>query len=335
MAKTVRQYFWLGVATLGFGIPAHAAEVRPLPQGKPEVREVRNANGGLSHCVADQVYANGMHLNLARNTSGQMNLGLVVPGAALRVGATYPLLLQTPATSPLDKDARASTATMLLIDFQADKKADADFLARVAQQQHLNVIGSVDTMAFALPYANEMLQQLEECAGQNTLSAPDRAVSAAALALPPPLLTLLKAAGIAHPEPLELPTTPGGSEAADYVWRYDTLTGGVRQRDVGADADLAGIVQAQLTALKQHCTGTWQQALSDIARYGQVAQQQRAVLACQHGVAGAAMGIVFHRAADGRVSVISHAGDLSEMEKIRSVTTQIATVLATGAAAHQ
>lgn len=333
MAKTVRHYIWFGVTTLCFSLSVHAAELRPLPQGKPEVREVRNADGGLSHCVADQVYANGMHLNLARNTGGQMNLGLVVPGAALRVGATYPLLLQTPATSPLDKDARAPTATMLLIDFQTDRKSDADFLARLAQQQHLNVIGSVDTMAFALPYANEMLQQLEECAGQTAPTAPDRAPSPSAPALPLPLLTLLKAAGIANPEPLALPATPDGSGAADYVWRYDTLTGGVRQRDVG-DADFAGIVQAQLTALKQHCAGTWQQALSDVARYGQ-AQQQRAILACQHGATGAAMGIVFHRAADGRVSVISHAGDLSAMEKIRSVTTQIATVLATGAVARQ
>lgn len=331
MAKTLGHYFWWGVTTLCFGMSAHAAELRPLPQGKPEVREVRNANGGLSHCVADQVYANGMHLNLARNTTGKMNLGLVVPGAVLRVGATYPLLLQTPATSPLDKDARAQTATILLIDFDAEKKSDADFLARLAQQQHLNVIGSIDTMAFALPYAAEMLHQLEECAGQNLSVAPDQAATAPPL--PPPLLGLLKAAGITDPEPLMLPATPTGTEAADYIWRYHTLTGGVRQRHVGADADFAGIVQAQLTTLTQHCTGTWQQSLSEIMRYGQ-AQQQRAVLACQHGVTGVAMGVVFHRAADGRLSVISHAADIADLDKIRTVTMQIATVLATGAAAH-
>lgn len=309
--------FWFAVLAGSAGAAAAVPPVTPpMPTGQPELREIRRADGGLSHCVVDQAYANGMHVNIARNPDGQMNLGIVVPGAAFGVSEVYPVRLELAGAPMRLTKARALTAEMLLIDLGRD----TEFIPQLVEVQRLAVVGRVDRMDFAVPAAAAMQTQLEQCSAQH-----DKI-------LPPALQELLQAAGLGDSVVLDLDATPDGHAFADYAWRRGAVTGGARQRDPGRAADFPGIVKAQLAALKDHCRGLWHQAVSDVASFGP-ARQQRALLTCRRAGEGNVMSVLFHQAADGRFSIISHAGALAEKENVRAATAQLGKVLAAGAAA--
>ncbi|MGB4101943.1 MAG: hypothetical protein WBK91_08575 [Alphaproteobacteria bacterium] len=316
MAKIVCILCVLLVAASGSAVAARAApSATPLePEGAPVLREVRRADGGLNHCVVDQAYGNGMRLNLARSVDGRMNLGIVAPRAIYDPGTSYPVRLEL-GTAPMRvTKARAVDATMLLIDLEKD----AEFAPQLLQARALAVVGRTDRMEFSVPQAAAMLAQLEQCA------------AARDLVLPPSLRELLHAAGLGGSVAVDPGATPDGHTFADYVWRFGALTGGARQRELSRAVDFAGIVKAQLAVLKERCRGVWREDATELVSFG-AARQQRAVLTCAREQDGAAMGILFHQAADGKLSIISHAGVLTDKENIRAVTVRLAEVLAKGA----
>lgn len=316
MAKSV--LFWRAALVAALWCGGVAAGTAPsVPEGKPDVREVRRADSALSHCVVDQAYGNGRHLNIARNVDGQLNIGIVVPGAAYDPSATYPVRLELGAAPMRISKARAQSAEMLLIDLGKD----AEFAAQLPQAQMLAVVGRSDRMEFPLPHAAAMLEQLEQCAGQR------------ASVLPEALRELLRAAGLGDSVAYDPGATPDGRTFADYGWRRGAVTGGSRQRDLSRAVDFAGIVKAHLAALKDHCRGTWQETVGALTGFG-AARQQRALLTCTQEREGAALGVLFHQAADGRFSIISHAGAREETENVRAATAALAKVLAAGAEAE-
>ena len=294
----------------------HEAGATPQALGAPSLREIRAADGAISHCVMDQAYDNRMHVTIARRRDGHMNIGITVPEAGYMAGAHYPVRLEPADGEGHDLVAATVTDDMLLIDLGPD---DA-FVAQIAAHQIFTAIGPMDRMDFPLPEAAAMVERLDECAAQ------------AGRALPPAIVELLQSAGLGDAVPIDLDALPDGAAFADFAWRRGDISGGVRQRESRTEDDFGVVVRKQLRALQKQCRGTWRQVLQKTGQFG-AARQQRGLLTCG-GADGTVMAILFHRAGDGRFSIIAHAGDAGQRPVIAAATATIAKILAAGAEAR-
>lgn len=299
---------------------AQEARAGQTPWGEAELREVRSADGSISHCVIDQTYNNKMHVTFALRRDGKMNIGLIVPGAGYRRGGRYPIRLELPSDKfTLSLAAKAGMDDMLFIDLG---KSGDEFRDHLTASNSITFVGAMDRMEFSLPQAQAMVQRLEDCVAQQDKT------------LPPAVLDLLRQSGLGDSEPVDAADIAGGSLFADFAWRRGEIVGGIRQSDSAATMDFEKMVRKQLSTLKKNCKGKWRQQMRKTERWGE-ARQQRGLLTCARDKNSAVMAILFHRARDGRISIIAHAGDAQQKPVVMAATANIAKVLASGARSHE
>lgn len=146
--------------TLAISLLAAPAAAAPVPAGKWEMREIRDSNGAISHCVADHAYDNAMHINFALDHSGRMNIGIIVPNAEFGAGEKYSLRLLLPDGTSRISSAEARMDQMLLVE----DGIDAEFRSRLKTSAYMIVLGVRDKIIFPLPDSGNMLRELAACA---------------------------------------------------------------------------------------------------------------------------------------------------------------------------
>lgn len=98
-------------------------------------------------------------------------------------------------------------------------------------------------------------------------AAPARVPAPAAVgktgSLPPALKKLLEAAKLTPVTPLSLEGTPADQRPADVIWQKGKILGGVKERRVPEDKDLAELIGLHMEGLEKKCAGAFS---SDIER---------------------------------------------------------------------
>lgn len=273
-----------------------------------QMREVRRPQGSLDYCIADQTLADGRHLNIALDPEGRMNLGLVLPDQAFTPQETLPLKLGFDKKTVFAVQARALTATMLLIDSDAPER----WRAALGKARLLTVSGLGKPLRFPLDGFAARLKELDDCAAQQ-----DRA-------LPPQILAVLQRAGLA--DGLTLIAPPPGLSFVDVAWQRGTLNGGTQAFEPKPDFRTAA--RGLRAVLKTYCQGLWTEEMEMILVRGK-AQLQRGVMSCNAVGSEEVMAVVFFAPGDGTARYYTHAGSGDDRAAIIAANNALAKALLT------
>lgn len=273
-----------------------------------QMREVRRPQGSLDYCIADRTLPDGRHLNIALDPEGRMNLGLVLPDQEFTPQETLPLKLGFDKKTVFAVQARALTATMLLIDSDAPER----WRMALSKNRFLTISGFGKPLRFPLDGLGAVFKELDDCAGQQ-----DRA-------LPPQILAVLQRAGLA--DGLTLIAPPPGLSFVDVAWQRGTLNGGTQAFEPKPDFRTAA--RGLRAVLKTYCQGLWTEEMEKILVRGR-AQLQRGVMSCNAVGSEEVMAVVFFTPGDGTARYYTHAGSGDDRAAIVAANNALAKALLT------
>lgn len=256
-----------------------------------QMREVRRPQGSLDYCVVDQTLADGRHINIARDPEGRMNLGLVLPGQAFTPQQAVALKLTFDKKPVFAVQARALTATMLLIDGDAPER----WRTALSKARTLTISGLGQALRFPLSGVAPMLDQLDDCSAQQNQ------------ALPPQILSILQRAGLA--DGLTLTAPPPGLSFVDVAWQRGSINGGTQAFDPKPDFRKA--VRGLRAVLKNFCQGLWTEEMGNVYKRGAMLLQS-GVMSCNAVGSEEVMATVFFTPGDGTARYFTHAGSGNE-----------------------
>ena len=239
--------------------PPKAAEQSPTalaPQGEWRVGPVNALDGKFAYCVAENRFASGHGLIIARNTPGELNIAVAIPGAQLPVDQRWEVKVQ------VDETVREKVAVAMQPDLLVVPQGkDEELFGLLQRGRQLTVLSASDRVAFQLKGTGKALADLKTCA-EKAEPAPAKTAKAPKMPFPDALGEILAQAGLREVEPVSFTDVPEEKRPADYAWRVGRVFGGVRERTVGGDATLEALTNEYVDTLKAKCPGKANATLS-------------------------------------------------------------------------
>lgn len=245
--------------------PSKAAEQSPTalaPQGDWRVGPVNALDGKFAYCVAENRFTSGHGLIIARNTPGELNIAVAIPGAQLPVDQRWDVKVQ------VDETVREKVAVAMQPDLLVVPQGkDEELFGLLQRGRQLAVLSASDRVAFQLKGTGKALADLKTCA-EKALPAPTKQAakpkpqSPGKTPFPDALGEILTQAGLRDVEPVSFTDVPMEKRPADYAWRIGRVFGGVRERTVGDGATLTALTSEYVDTLKAKCPGTASATLS-------------------------------------------------------------------------
>lgn len=212
---------------------------------------------GADYCVQEARFSSGHLLMVGRTRTGEVNLALGIPGAALPVGERWKVTVAVDGADSRERVATAASKALLVIGMGFD----AEFFDRLKKGKTLTLKASADDIALQLSGTGKALGELEKCAaalpeaGTAGKVASGLPGGAGAPPFPETLTAILAAAGLREVQTLAFPDLPPEKRPADYAWRVGKVLGGMRERNVPPGTDFDEITTAYAGALKDRCKG--------------------------------------------------------------------------------
>ncbi|HYG87432.1 MAG TPA: hypothetical protein VD978_14330 [Azospirillum sp.] len=235
--------------------PPRAADQSPtalLPDGEWRVGPVNALNGTFAYCVAENRYVSGHALVIARNTPGELNIAVGIPGAQLPKDQQWDVTMTVDDAPSRQRLAVAMQPDMLVIP----QGKDDELFEKLQRGRQLAIVSASDRVAFQLKGTKKALGELKDCAEKGKpAEKPKPAPQAGKTPFPDALGEILAAAGLREAKPVSFDDMPEDKRVADYAWRIGRIFGGVRERTVGDDATLLDLTNAYVDALKARCSG--------------------------------------------------------------------------------
>lgn len=242
--------------------PPKAADQSPAalaPQGEWRVGPVNALNGSFAYCVAENRFTSGHGLIIARNTPGELNIAVAIPGARLPQDKQWDVKVQVDDTTR-EKVAVAMQPDLLVVP----QGKDEELFGLLQRGRQLAVVSASDRVAFQLKGTGKALADLKTCAEKAVPAPPRQAAKEKPKApFPEALGEILAQAGLRDIEPVTFTDVPEDKRPADYAWRIGRVFGGVRERTVGDGATLAALSGEYVDALKAKCPGKANATLAD------------------------------------------------------------------------
>jgi hypothetical protein len=227
----------------------------------------------VEYCLTEADFTNGASLGIARSYDGQESLIVGFPGAILWVGDGYATQVAVDDNFRRSYQGRAATGEILIVETPAKDKL-LDTLRR-GRELTVRVGGAVSR--FSLEGSAVAFQQLLECSGGAVAS--PLGADAAGAKPPSALEDILKAAGIG-PVKVAAVAEGQGRERLDFFWEHRRVLGGVKELPRLRDVPFGEQVKAEMTAIKQLCTGTLKDSLEPQAGVGR-ASFAKALIRCE------------------------------------------------------
>lgn len=253
--------------------PAEAAKAEPpkaaeqtsaalASQGEWRVGPVNALDGTFAYCVAENRFTSGHGLIIARNTPGELNIAVAIPGAQLPQDQRWDVKVQ------VDEAVREKVAVAMQPDLLVVPQGkDEELFGLLQRGRQLTVLSATDRVAFQLKGTGKALADLKTCAEKaepapTKKAAKDKPQTPSKTPFPDALGEILAQAGLREVEPVSFTDVPEEKRPADYAWRLGRVFGGVRERTVGDDATLAALTDEYVGTLKAKCPGKASATLS-------------------------------------------------------------------------
>ena len=234
------------------------------PQGEWRVGPVNALDGTFAYCVAENRFVSGHGLIVARNTPGELNIAVNIPGAQLPLEQRWEVKVQ------VDEMTRERTAVAMQPDLLVVPQGkDEELFTQLQRGRQLAVVSATDRVAFQLKGTGKALADLRTCA-EKAAPAPVRQAAKPDAPQTPPqtpsktppqtpfpdaLGEVLAQAGLREVEPVSFTDLAEDKRPADFAWRVGRVFGGVRERTVGDGATLTALTNDYVDALKAKCPG--------------------------------------------------------------------------------
>jgi hypothetical protein len=226
---------------------------------------VADPNGKFAYCVAENRFDNKLALVIARNSSGETNLAIGIPGAGMTQGTKFPMSVRVDETVKRNLTGIAVEPDLLVVSTGKDD----ELFESMRKGSRLIMQGPTDTAIFQLRGTGKALGELKSCAqtGSGNIGtgrkppAPNAQGGAQGaqkpVALPETLRAILNAAGLRQAVPLSLAGIPEDRRPADFAWKIGPVFGGVREARAPAEATFEALTTNYLDVLKQRCSGAF------------------------------------------------------------------------------
>ena len=289
----------------------------------------RDRDGKFAYCVIEGQYDTGHALMMARNTKGELNIGIGIPGADLPKDEEWLVKIVVDGKVTRERVAVAPQRDMLVI---ANGKDEALFNALMSGNELL-VTSSADRIAFTLRGTKKALGDLAACVEKKGEVPPfkpavvsAKSKSGAALGLPAPLVGLLNAAGLEEIEPVGFGSTPVEQRPADFAWRYGPIFGGVRERAVGEGAKITDLSDSFTDVMRKRCEGEAAVTFKDTEDLPDVSLRIGTV-DCKTKQGALHVSLLFFLPADRLFTVIFHEAGERDRELADQATDNLARVI--------
>lgn len=295
-----------------------AAEQSPAalaPQGDWRVGPVNALDGSFAYCVAESHFTSGHGLIIARNTPGELNIAVAIPGAQLPLDQRWDVKVQVDETTR-DKVAVAMQPDLLVVP----QGKDEELFTLLQRGKQLAVVSATDRVAFQLKGSGKALADLKTCA-EKAVAAPPRGAArdapkeagkeAGKMPFPDALGEILAQAGLREVKPVSFADMPEDKRPADFAWRVGRVFGGVRERTVGADATLAALSDEYVDALKAKCPGKPNATLG-AAETLQDVEIRTGTVDCEAGADSVHVALTFYLTASRLFTTFFHEGPVTD-----------------------
>lgn len=241
----------------------------------------KDKDGKFSYCVIEGRFDSGHSLMIARNTKGEVNLGIAIPGAELPSGQQWQVKISVDGKLTRERNAVAPQPDMLVVP----NGKDDELYTALTNGNELSFISAADRVSFNLKGTKKILTDLKTCVDKSgnvpplttATKPPAPRETAKPGALPPGLTDLLLAAGLREVEPVSMEKIPKEERPADVAWRFGPVVGGIRERVVGEGAKIGELSDNFAEAMKKRCDGTSTVSLNPAETVSSVALRTGAV----------------------------------------------------------
>ena len=293
--------------------PGAFAQGQPSPKAGDIVGDWKNAeikgrDGIFSYCYAAADFSNGLGLMIARNASGESNIGVIIPNGQLPQGKILPVQVQVDNGQPRMPRAVAAQPDRLVIALGKD---DALFDA-LRTGRVLLVQGPGDKATFNLKKAGKALLEVKSCVDKAVAAGGPALVAKASL--PEALRSLLTQAGLGDITPIPLDNMKPEERPANFMWHLGPIVGGVREGHVDEKTELPTLVNAYSDALKKQCKGDFNFVPDNENKFPAVTIQNAAVT-CAMPDKKIYAALLFYLTAKGKIfTVFFHQGADSDKD---------------------
>ncbi len=239
-----------------------------------QVGMIRDEKGNFNYCLMRGEFNNDLSLAFAMSPKQEINIGIGVPKAGFAKDEKHQMNVSIDKLYSKDALAIAANPELLLLPMHQDK----DLLNALNKGKAITLSGKEDATKFALKNVSKALQGLQTCVdvGTGKVKMPPEAAAKSgekpvagkkgkAGEFPPSLKNLLIKAGL---KDLELVNIPDPSKApVDFGWKTNGLFGGMRERQVPAEATIEKMTEIMEAGYKKQCTGTFTSNKGEIEKY--------------------------------------------------------------------
>ena len=228
----------------------------------------KDKDGKFAYCVIEGRFDSGHSLMIARNTKGEVNLGIAIPGAELPGGQQWQVKISVDGKLTRERMAVAPQPDMLVVP----NGKDEELYTALVNGNELVFLSAADRVSFALKGTKKILNDLKTCVDKSgnvpplttATKPPAPKETAKPGALPAGVTDLLLAAGLREVEPIPMDNIPREERPADVAWRFGPVVGGIRERVVGEGAKLGELSDSFADAMKKRCDGTANVAMNPV-----------------------------------------------------------------------
>jgi len=311
--------------------PPKGAQLTGAPIGDWRGGAVNDPNGKFAYCVAENRFDNKLALVIARNSSGETNLAIGIPGAGMTQGTKFPMSVRVDETVKRNLTGIAVEPDLLVVSTGKDD----ELFESMRKGSRLIMQGPTDTAIFQLRGTGKALGDLRTCAQQAGVGvAPKPGGQASqkpgdqkpvAVTLPDTLRAILNAAGLREAIPLSMANVPEDRRPADFAWKIGPVFGGVREARAPADMSFETLTTNYLDILKQRCSGEFTATPAAVESLPRVTLRT-ANVACTPPEGKINVAILFYKSQGDIFTVFFHEAsdaDLELAKKARDGLTQV------------
>ncbi|CAK0778116.1 hypothetical protein WCLP8_640007 [uncultured Gammaproteobacteria bacterium] len=283
--------------------------------------------GRFAYCAAEADFDNGHSLIFARSRTGDLNIGMMVPGLKLEKGGNWTMTLTVNGKLKRELVADATGPDRLVIPAGRD---DGLYDALIAGDT-LTLRSPNDSVTYRLKGAGVALRDARRCVEQAvsggkppgpTKPAPTPTPTPGTTTKPLPsagsktplperIAALLDAAGLKGVEALPLDGIPVERRPADVAWKLGGVVGGIEERAAAKGATLETLSDAYLKSVRATCDMRFDVRSSPVESLALAAIRTASVeCGAQRGLTHIAL--VFMLSKGGRFTALFHRGKSTE-----------------------
>jgi hypothetical protein len=304
------------------------AQLTGAPTGDWRGGPVTDANGKFAYCVSENRFDNKLALVIARNSKGETNLAIGIPGAGMTQGTKFPMSVRVDETVKRNFTALAVEPDLLVVSTGNDD----ELYEGMRKGSRLIMQGPTDTAIFQLRGTAKALGDLRTCAQQAGAGAAAKPGAGpggpkpVAVTLPDTLRAILNAAGLRQAVPLSLAGVPEDRRPADFAWRLGPVFGGVRESKAPPNADFAVLTTNYLDVLKQRCGGEYSATPAPVETLPRVTLRT-AMVTCSPKEGKINVAILFYKSQGDIFTVFFHEATDADVELAKKARDGLATVV--------